>query len=76
MCFSSDFWLACKAGAAVVSGRMFPVSPSAVRKAVRLIYPTLNQLFAIGSFLKMLLQTVGILLAFKLLLRGLERAER
>ena len=33
MCFSRARWLACKAGAAVVSGRMFPVLLSIANKS-------------------------------------------
>jgi hypothetical protein len=74
MRFSSDFWLACRAGAAVESGRMFPDFLSARSGALCRILPTLNQFFAVGPLLQMLLQTVGVLLAFELLLGGLERS--
>jgi len=74
MRFSSDFWLAWRAGAAVESGRMFPDFFQLEMGPGDWINLTLNQFLAVGSLLQILLQTVGMLLAFKLLLCGLERS--
>ena len=70
MCFSSSRWWACRAGAAVESGRMFPSDVNHAplhRKGAC----TLDQLVALRPVLQPLLQAVGDLLALELLLDGL-----
>jgi hypothetical protein len=72
MCLSRLFWLASKAGAAVLSGKMFPVMLSAWPcSRIRLLSPTLDELFLFRALLQVFSQVVGLLLTFQLVLFGL-----